>query len=138
MGFLSRSSSSSSSKIDQLQADLEKRPKDARLMQDLAAALKEKGATEASVEMSLRAARHFMDEGFHQKAVAIAKQMMVYAPTLPQAFELLVECYQALKLKEDERGVLKQLLKVYGANSSGNAAELARVRARLEELGPGR
>lgn len=142
MGFLSRLSSSSSpspsSKLAQLQADLELKPKDTRLMLELAAALKASGDLAASIDMSLRAARLHLADGVHQKGIAIAKQLMASAPHDPKAFEFLVECYQTAKLKEDERGALKQLVKLYSQNPGTWSSELARANARLEALGPGR
>lgn len=144
MGFLSNlfgksneSGSSSSPKVAKLEEQLEQRPKDTRLLLDLAAALRESDDLAGAVDASLRAARVHLEGGFHMKALAIAKQMMAYAPNKPQAYAVAVECYQGLKMKEDERGVWKQVIKQF----SGDAREAELVQkatARIAELGPGR
>lgn len=136
MGFFSKTPAAPD--IDHLKAELEKKPKDTRLMVELVAALKEKGLIAAAVDLSVKAGKIHLADGFAQKAVAVAKQAMSFAPSQPEPLQLLVECYQALKLKEDERGALRKLLKVYGGSPSQWPDEIARANARLEELGPSR
>ncbi|MHB8873803.1 MAG: tetratricopeptide repeat protein [Myxococcaceae bacterium] len=122
--------------IDKLKQELERKPKDSKLLLEVAGLLKAKGAVSESVKHYLLAAQAMVDVGFTNKGVAIAKQVIGFAPKLTEPHEFLAKCYEQLKLKEDLRGVLKNLATLHA--SEGNNAEAARLRKKIEELGPGR
>lgn len=122
--------------IDKLKTQLDQKPKDVKLLLEMAGLLKEKGLTGAAVEHYLRAGQAMIDQGFVNKAVAIAKQAIQVAPKATEPYEFLARCYEELKLKEDLRGVLKTLAGVHA--SAGNMAEASDLRKKIEALGPGR
>jgi thioredoxin-like negative regulator of GroEL len=122
--------------FEKLKAQLEQKPKDTKLLLEMAGLLKEKGLTGAAVEHYLRAGQTLVEQGFAHKAASIAKQAIQAAPKAAEPYEFLARCYEELKLKEDLRGVLKTLVGVHA--SAGNVAEATSLRKKIEALGPGR
>ena len=110
--------------------------KDTRSMMELAGLLAKKGDTAGAIDWYLRAAKEFLADGFHPKASAAAKQALQLSPKNIEANEFLCELYEKMKLKEDQRGVLKKLVDLYFENR--DTEKVASTRKRLEALGPGR
>jgi tetratricopeptide (TPR) repeat protein len=131
MGFFSKPDPLAKAK-----AELEARPKDVKLLQDIAGMLKAKGQVDDAAEHYMRAARAQLELGFAPKAIALAKQVSQMLPKSPEAFEFLIEQYEEGKLKEELRSVLKTLLGIYRGNGSEAAARA--TEAKLDALGPGR
>ena len=122
--------------LDKLKRELEQKPNDTKLLLDVAALLKQKGAVGEAVEHYVRAGQAMVGKGFAHKGVAIAKQAIQFAPKAIEPHEFLARCYEELKLKEDLRGVLKTLVGLYTAE--GKHDEAQRLRVKIEALGPGR
>ena len=122
--------------IEKLKQELAQKPKDTKLLLDVAAMLKAKGAVSEAADHYLRAATALSEAGFAPKAVAIAKQVTQLAPKNIEAFELLAKLYEELKVKEELRGVLKALVSLY--RGSGKESFAKSTETKLEALGPGR
>jgi Flp pilus assembly protein TadD len=122
--------------LAKLQADVEKKPKDVKLRLDLANALKAKGASAAAVESYREAMTIYMEQGFAQKAVAVAKQVLSFSPNEVELHEFLAEHYEKNNLKEELRLSLKNLVRLYSENARQSDADAAR--AKMNSLGPGR
>ena len=122
--------------IAKLRAEIHAKPKDSKLLLDLAGLLKHKGATDESAEFFMRAAHALVDVGFAPKAIALAKQVTQMVPKSQEPYEFLVEQYEELKLKEELRAVFKTLKTLY--RNDGKESAAVAIEAKLEALGPGR
>jgi tetratricopeptide (TPR) repeat protein len=122
--------------LAQLTAQVEKRPKDVKLVLDLANMLKAKGAQSAAVENFRKAMDLYVEQGFMPKALAIAKQVTSFAPNEIEPYEFLAEHYEKNNLKEELRLTLKTLVRLYGENARQDDAD--RARNKMSSLGPGR
>lgn len=122
--------------LDKLRLELEAKPTDTKLLLDVAAMLKARGATGEAVDHLMRAANGLSEAGFALKAVAIAKQVSQLAPKSLEAYEFLAQRYEQLKLREELRGALKQLVPIYRSN--GKEALARATETQIEALGPGR
>ena len=122
--------------IELLKKELEKKPKDSKILLDLAAHFKAKGATDEAVEYYMRAAQALSDVGFAPKAVALVKQVTQLAPKAIEPYELLAKLLEQLKVKEDLRAVLKILVPLYRSNGKDDLARA--TEEKIKALGPGR
>jgi thioredoxin-like negative regulator of GroEL len=132
MGFFSKAPDP----IEKLKVELESKPTDSRLLLELAGLLKAKGAVSEAADHYLNAALALADKGFAPKAVAIVKQVTQLTPKSVEAFELLAKLYEQMKVKEDLRTVLKQLIPLYRAEGKESSAKA--TEAKIQSLGPGR
>lgn len=131
MGFFTKADP-----IAALKQQVEAKPKDTKLLLDLAGMLKAKGAVDESAEIYMRAAHALMELGFAPKAVAIAKQVTHMTPKMIEPFEFLAGQYEENKVKEELRLVLKTLQSLY--RNDGKESKARETEKRLEALGPGR
>ncbi|MFT3837539.1 MAG: hypothetical protein QM723_11140 [Myxococcaceae bacterium] len=122
--------------LAKLQAEVDKKPKDVKMRLDLANALKAKNATAAAVEQYRAAMDIYMEQGFAQKAVAVAKQVLSFSPNEVELHEFLAEHYEKNNLKEELRLTLKNLVRLYAENA--RQADADKARAKMNSLGPGR
>jgi len=122
--------------LAKLSAQAEKNPKDPKIALDLAAMLKAKGAQATAIEHYMRAVSIYVEQGFAQKAAAVAKQIISFAPDVIEPHEFLAKHYETNNLKEELRLELKQLVRLYGDVGRGDDA--SRARRQMESLGPGR
>ncbi|MBS1151274.1 MAG: hypothetical protein H6Q89_2972 [Myxococcaceae bacterium] len=131
MGFFTKADP-----IAKLREDLERKPKDSKLLLDLAGLLKAKGAVSEAAEYYMRAATALTDLGFATKAVAIVRQVTQLTPKSIPAHEALARCLEEAKAKEDQRTVLKTLVSLYREVGRSEDAQIAQ--RKIESLGPGR
>ncbi len=131
MGFFTKADP-----IAALRAQVEAKPKDSKLLLELANLLKAKNAVSEAAEYYLRAAQALTDLGFATKAVAIIKQVTQLQPKSIPAHEALLVCLEEMKLKEDQRTVLKTLLTLY--RGEGRADDAQTALTKIDALGPGR
>lgn len=131
MGFFAKADP-----IDKLRAEVEKKPKDSKLLLDLAGALKAKGATSEAADYYMRAAEALASLGFAPKAIAIFRQVTQLTPRSIPAHEALATHLEAAKMKEDQRTVLKTLVGLY--RSEGHQASATEAQKKIDALGPGR
>ena len=122
--------------IAKLKAESDAKPKDTKLLLDLAGQLKAKGAVSESAEYYMRAATALTDLGFATKAVAIVRQVTQMVPKSIPAHEALARCLEEMKVKEDQRTVLKTLVTLYRAEGRPQDAQTAQLK--IDALGPGR
>lgn len=131
MGFFTKADP-----LQKLRAEVEARPKDSKLLLDLAGQLKAKGAIGEAAAYYLRAASALTDLGFATKAVALLRQVTQMTPKSIPAHEALAGCLELLKVKEDQRTVLKTLVTLYRAEGKSEEAQTAQQK--VDSLGPGR
>jgi thioredoxin-like negative regulator of GroEL len=131
MGFFTKADP-----IQKLRGEVEARPKDTKLLMDLAGQLKAKGSVSEAAEYYMRAATALTDLGFATKAVAILRQVTQMTPKSIPAHEALAQCLEEMKVKEDLRAVLKTLVGLYKAE--GKQQEAQTVQLKIDALGPGR
>jgi thioredoxin-like negative regulator of GroEL len=131
MGFFTKADP-----LQKLRADVEAKPKDSKLLLELAGQLKAKGAVGESAEYYLRAATALTELGFATKAVALLRQVTQMTPKSIPAHEALAACLEEMKVKEDLRTVLKALAGLYRAEGRSQDAQTAHLK--IEALGPGR
>lgn len=122
--------------IAKLRQEVESKPKDSKLLLDLAGLLKAKGNTDEAAEFYMRAAHALLDLGFAPKAVALTKQVTQMVPKSVEPWEFLLQQYEEMKLKEELRTVLKTLRTLYRADGKESLAKA--VEGKLDALGPGR
>lgn len=131
MGFFTKADP-----IAKLKAEVEAKPKDTKLLLDLAGQLKAKGALTEAGHYYFQAADALNAQGFASKATAIIRQVTQMAPKSVAAHEKLAEALDAAKAKEDLRGVLKTLVSLY--RGEGRMDDAATAQAKIDALGPGR
>ncbi|GEM_PF-3303032 len=131
MGFFTKADP-----IAALKAQVESKPKDSKLLLDLANLLKAKNAISEAAEYYLRAAQALTDLGFATKAVAIIKQVTQLQPKSIPAHEALLACLEEMKVKEEQRMVLKTLMTLYRGEGRQQDAQTAQLK--IDALGPGR
>ena len=131
MGFFAKADP-----LQKLRADLEAKPKDSKLLLELAGQLKAKGAVGESAEYYMRAAAALTELGFATKAVALLRQVTQMTPKSIPAHEALAKCLDEMKVKEDLRTVLKTLVSLY--RSEGRPQDAQTAQLKIEALGPGR
>lgn len=131
MGFFTKADP-----IAKLKAEVEAKPKDTKLLLELAGLLKAKGAISDAAEYYLQAADALSALGFATKAVAIIRQVTQMAPKSIVAHEKLAEALEEMKVKEDLRTVLKALVSLY--RGDGRMDDAATAQTKIEALGPGR
>ncbi len=131
MGFFTKADP-----IAALKAQVEAKPKDSKLLLDLAGQLKTKGAVSEAAEYYMRAATALTDLGFATKAVAIIRQVTQMMPKSIPAHEALAACLEEMKVKEDQRTVLKTLVSLYRSEGRSDDAQTAQLK--IDALGPGR
>lgn len=131
MGFFTKADP-----IAKLKAEIEAKPKDQKLLLDLANQLKAKGAVSEAAEYFLRAADAMTDLGFQTKAVAVIRQVTQMAPKSIVAHEKLAGALEEMKVKEDLRQVLKVLVSLY--RGEGRMDDASTAQAKIDALGPGR
>lgn len=138
MGFLSGllKKKDAKSPLEQLRERANENPDDPRLQQDLAMQLKGTGDLSGAIEYSRRAAKAHQKAGFAQRALAVLKTAVAWGQPTQELLRETADLFLTLKHKEDARGTLLQLRKLYVA--SGSKDEVARVDAQIAELGPGR
>lgn len=138
MGFLSGllKRGAAKSAAEQLRERADGSPDDPRLQQDVAMQLKAAGDLAGAVEYSRRAAKAHKKAGFAQRALAALKTAVAWGEPTAELLQETADLFLELKLKEDARGALLQLRRLYAASS--DKAALARVDAKIAELGPGR
>jgi len=136
MGFLNSllKKKDSKSPLELLKEKADAAPNDPKLQQEVAAQLKAAGDLIGAHDYSRRAAQAHHKAGFAQKAAAVLKMSVAWGNPPPELMQDLVDTYLQLKLKEDARGALLQLRKL----QSNDRDALARIDAKLTELGPGR
>lgn len=136
MGFLNSllKKKDSKSPLEQLKDKANAAPDDAKLQQEVATQLKTAGDFYGASEYARRAAQAHHKAGFAQKAAAVLKTAMAWGQPTPELVQDLVDTLLQLKLKEDARGALLQLRKLQASDRDA----LARIDAKLTELGPGR
>jgi tetratricopeptide (TPR) repeat protein len=122
--------------IAKLTAAAEKNPKDVKVALELAGLLKAKGSQSAAIEQYMRAVNLFVEQGFAQKAVAVAKQVIGFAPDTIEPHEFLAQHYEKNNLKEELRLELRSVVRIY--NETGRVDEAREARRKIESLGPGR
>src|SRR5688500_17512194 len=132
MGFFTKAADP----IQKMKAEAEARPKDHKLLLELAGVLKAKGAVAESAEYYLRAAAALTAVGFGTKAVALLRQVTHMTPKSIPAHEALAKCLEDLKVKEDLRTVLKTLVGLY--RGEGRESESQAALKKIDALGPGR
>ena len=131
MGFFTKADP-----IQKLRSDVEARPKDTKLLLELAGLLKAKGSVSESAVYYMRAATALTELGFATKAVAIVRQVTQMTPKSIPAHEALAVCLEEMKVKEDLRTVLKTLMGLYRSEGRPQDAQTAQVK--IDALGPGR
>lgn len=131
MGFFAKADP-----VQKLRKDVEAKPKDSKLLLELAGLLKAKGAVSEAAEYYMRAAQALTDLGFATKAVAIIRQVTQMTPKSIPAHEALAGCLEEMKVKEDLRTVLKTLISLY--RSEGRPQDAATAQLKIDALGPGR
>ena len=131
MGFFTKADP-----IQKLRAEVDAKPKDSKLLLDLAGQLKAKGAAGEAAEYYMRAATALTEKGFATKAVAIIRQVTQLTPKSIPAHEALAACLEEANIKEDQRMVLKTLLGLY--RSEGREKDAKAAEQKIEALGPGR
>lgn len=135
MGFLSEllKKKDSKSPLEVARERADANPDDPRVNSDLAAQLKAAGDLTGAIEYTMRAAKAHHKAGFAQRALAVMKTAYGWGPT-PELLEEMIAILLELKLKEDARGMLFQLRRMKASDSEA----LARIDAKIAELGPGR
>ncbi len=136
MGFFSRTNDAASVAIERLKAEIQRNPKDAKLVLELAAAYRAKNAVSDAVGCYLRAANLNQQAGLSKQAVALARQALQLAPKQLEPNLFMADYYEREGLKEDQRGVLKTLAELY--KTAGRNQDVEKVLAKIEALGPGR
>lgn len=131
MGFFTKADP-----LTKLRADVEAKPKDTKLLLDLAGQLKAKGALSEAAEYYMRAATAMTDVGFASKALAIIRQVTQMQPKSIPAHESLAACLAEMNVKEDQRAVLKTLVTLYRLEGRQQDAQTAQLK--IDALGPGR
>jgi hypothetical protein len=131
MGFFGKSDP-----LAKLTAQVEKKPKDPKLGLELAGMLKAKGAQAAAIEQFMKVVGIYVDLGFAQKAVAVAKQVLTFAPDTLEAHEFLARHYETTNLKEELRLELRSLVRLY--SEVGRSDDASQARKKMDSLGPGR
>ena len=122
--------------LAKLTADAERKPKDVKLALELAGMLKAKGAQATAIEHYMRAVNLYVEQGFATKAVAVAKQVISFAPNVIEPHEFLAKHYETNNLKEELRLTLKTLVRLYSEAGRGDDSD--RARNQMNGLGPGR
>ena len=135
-GLFSRFSTKKSSPLEALRERSDENPNDARLASDLSSQLKAQGDLFGAQIYARRAAQAHRTAGFATKALAVLKGASTWGQPSTELLQELAEVLLELKHKEDARGTLIQLRKLHV--SAGNKAELGKIDAQLQELGPGR
>lgn len=138
MGFLGGlfKKSGGSDPLDALREKVEANPKDARLAQDLASQLHQKGDAVGAIEYARRAAQAHKEAGFNQKAASVLKLAVSWGTPTTELLSDLADLLLEMKHKEDARGMLIKLRQLHVTN--GNKSELSSIDAKLAELGFGR
>lgn len=111
-----------------------RRPRDTKLMLELAALLRQRGRLTEAVDVYLRAARQEWAEGLVHKASAIARLAVQLAPARPEAHEALARCLEGTDFRADLRAELRTLLELH--RGAGHLAEAQQVEQRLAALEP--
>lgn len=131
MGFFTKADP-----LQKLRSDVEAKPKDTKLLLDLAGQLKAKGAISEAAVYYMRAGEALTELGFGTKAVAIIRQVTQMTPKSIPAHEALAKCLEEMKVKEDLRTVLKTLVSLY--RSEGRPQDAQTAQLKIDALGPGR
>lgn len=134
MGFLSGllKKKGAKSPLELARERADENPDDPRINNDVATQLKASGDVSGAIEYTMRAAKAHQKAGFAQRALAVMKTAHAWGQPTPELLEEMIAILLELKLKEDARGMLMQLRKL----KSG--ADLAKIDAKIAELGPGR
>ncbi len=93
-----------------------------------------KGATDEAVELFLRIAKHYVDDGFHVKAIAILKKILKLDPTRFEVYEQLAELYHRQGLKPEALAQCQVLVEYYLKH--GRRDEALRVLGKIREIDP--
>jgi hypothetical protein len=131
MGFFTKADP-----IEKLKAEIEKKPKDHKLLLDLAGMLKAKNQLGEAAEYLMRAAEALNTLGFATKGLAIFKQVIQMQPKSIPAHEALATALEQMKMKEDQRTALKTLVSLY--RTAGRMEDASAAQQKIEALGPGR
>ena len=122
--------------LAELQREYSRKPKDGRLAQQIGDQFKAKGDKIQAVDYYLQGARNYADDKMAKQAIASAKLALALDKDRVDALEIVVECCEVLKLKEEQRAPLNTLRRLYG--EQGRPDDVKRVQEKLTALGPGR
>ena len=131
MGFFTKADP-----IAKLKAEAEAKPKDTKILLDLAGQLKAKGAVSEACHYYILAAEALNAQGFASKGTAIIRQVTQMMPKSIAAHERLASALDEVKAKEDLRTVLKTLVSLY--RGEGRMDDASTAQAKIDALGPGR
>lgn len=113
---------------------VELEPKDVRSRQRLAELLNRAGLAKESLEAYEAVARHYGDNGFYLKAIAVYKQMQKIDPSQEKFYRRLGHLNEKQGLVGNALGEYRQLADLY--EKAGNVSELHEILEKMKELDP--
>ena len=109
-------------------------PKDVRSRQRLAELLNRAGLVPESLEAYEVVAKHYADNGFYLKAIAVYKQMQKINPSHEKIYRRLALLNEKQGLVGNALGEYRGLAELY--EKAGNVAELNEILEKMKELDP--
>lgn len=121
--------------IEELHEVLKAQPDDTRTLNRIGDLYARLGRVEEAVELFERAAKHFSDEGFFVKGIAIYKKILRLEPTRLDVHEQLAWLHESQGLTNEARNQYRLLIDHYAR--LGNAERVVAGYERLVQLDPG-
>jgi len=118
----------------EFQKVLELDPKDMRSRQRMAELFSRAGMSAESMQAYEVVARHYADNGFYLKAIAVYKQMQKIDPSEVKIYERLAELNEKQGLVGNALGEYRHLAELQ--DKSGNVEELKQTLLKMQELDP--
>lgn len=118
----------------EFQKVLELDPKDMRSRQRMAELFSRAGMSAESMQAYEVVARHYADNGFYLKAIAVYKQMQKIDPSEVKIYERLADLNEKQGLVGNALGEYRHLAELQ--DKSGNVEELKQTLLKMQELDP--